>query len=52
MDTEDWLVIASGVGWSGRLGIADGSFYIYRMDKQHSLTTEHKELYIISYEKP
>ena len=39
-------------GWSGRLGLADVSFYIYIMDKKQGPTVQHREPYPISYDKP
>ena len=55
MDTENRLVVVKGErfgeGWSGRVGLADLSYYT-GMDKQQSLTEYHRELYSISYDKP
>lgn len=34
MDTEKRLVVASGGGVGGRLGLADVSYYTYRIDMQ------------------
>ena len=36
-------------GWSRTLGLADVSYYIYRMDKQQGPTVQHNELHSISY---
>ena len=36
---ENSLVVAKGEGWSGKLGSADASYYIYRMDKHRSYCT-------------
>ena len=38
-------------GWIGRLGLADVSFFICRMDKQQSPAVQHWEL-SISFDKP
>ena len=38
-------------GWIGSSELADASYYIHRMDKQQSLTVEHRELYSMSYKR-
>jgi len=47
-----WLPVGRALreGWSGRLGLSDVSYYIYRerMDQLQDLTPQHRELYSIS----
>ena len=54
-DIENIFVVAKGVGVEkgriGSLGLADVNHYI-EIEKQHSPTAQHRELYSTSYEKP
>ena len=48
-ETDSWLsTVGREKGWIGSSELADASYYIHRMDKQQSLTVQHRELYSMS----